>query len=273
MLPVSKKWTAANQVMRKKAELVISYLEKSGSAFEEKADKLTSEINQAGRELNLWLKNETKKLLQREKCVGVLGGDHSSPLGYMQALADKYDSFSILHLDAHADLREAFEGFEFSHASIMYNALKIKNMKKLVQVGIRDFSLEESERIKNSNGRVIAFEDRSIKQKLFSGKSWQSVCAEITGKLTNNVYVSFDIDALNPSLCPNTGTPVPGGLSFEEATYLLEQLAAKKKIIGFDLCEVTPGKTDEWDVNVGIRLLYRLANLMMKSQGKFAVRL
>ena len=195
----------------------------------------------------------------------MLGGDHSTPLGLIQALAEKHSSFAILQIDAHADLREAYEGFEFSHASIMYNAIKIPQVKKLVQVGIRDYCEAELDLI-NSNKKITAFFDRDIKHKQYNGTNWSTICDSIIEMLPDKIYLSIDIDGLDPKLCTHTGTPVPGGFEFEQVVYLVEKLVtSKRKIIGFDLNEVAPGK-DEMDANVGARLLYRVANAMLVSR-------
>jgi agmatinase len=202
--------------------------------------------------------------MDQNKIVALLGGDHSTPLGLMQALAEKHSSFGILHIDAHADLREAYEGFEYSHASIMFNAIKIPQITHLVQVGIRDYCEAELRLIKSDN-RISAFFDRDIKHRQFEGTTWASICDQIIDVLPKKVYLSFDIDGLDPKLCPNTGTPVPGGLELEQSIYLVEKLVySGRTIIGFDLNEVAPGK-DEWDANVGARLLYRLANMCLVS--------
>ena len=134
----------------------------------------------------------------------------------MQALAEKFGKFAVLQLDAHADLRIAYEGFEFSHASIMYNALKIKEIEKLVQVGIRDYCQEELEIITGSKGRVVTFFDRDMKHTMYRGDSWDRICNRIVRELPKKIYLSFDIDALDPKLCPNTGTPVAGGMEAEQ---------------------------------------------------------
>ena len=106
----------------------------------------------------------------------------------------------------------------------------------------------------------------------YEGESFKQVVDDIISHLPDNVYISFDIDGLDPKLCPNTGTPVPGGFEFNEVVFLLKQLAASgKKIIGFDLVEVAPGE-DDWNGNVGARLLYKLCNLMAVSQGKLTMR-
>jgi len=105
-----------------------------------------------------------------------------------------------------------------------------------------------------------------IRRQQYDGVTWREQCDAIIKALPDAVHISFDIDGLDPTLCPNTGTPVPGGLAFEEATYLLSKLAASgKRIIGFDLVEVTPGKHDEWDANVGARLLWHLCGVLAKA--------
>ncbi len=274
MAPLSKEWMKRNALLRKKAEKCIDHLEQGGKPTDAKVKKYYEEINRAGAELNEWMYETSKKYLAQGKAVAILGGEHSVPLGYMKALAEKHSSYSILHIDAHADLREAYEGFEFSHASIQYNASKMKAVEKLVVVGIRDYSEQEINRINSSKKRMVAFTDREIKHQKYQGMTWKKQCAKIIKSLGKKVYISFDIDALDPSLCPHTGTPVPGGLEFEQVMYLAEQLIKSgRQLIGFDLCEVAPavkdGKiVDDWDSIVGVRALYRLCNLMAKSQGK-----
>jgi agmatinase len=147
----------------------------------------------------------------------------------------------------------------------MFNALKISQVDKLVQVGIRDWCDEEMQLIKSSNNRVKVFFDADMKRKIFEGANWRIICNEIVNSLPPLVYISFDIDGLDPKLSPNTGTPVPGGLEFEQAIYLIRSLVdSGRKIIGCDLNEVVPG-LDDWDANVAARLLYKMCNLMGKS--------
>jgi len=183
-------------------------------------------------------------------------------------LAEHLGYFGILQIDAHADLRESYEGFEFSHASIMFNGLKIKEVTKLIQVGIRDYCESEFEIIKNSKGRVKTFFDRDIKHAQFEGETWANICTQIVNELPENIYLSFDIDGLDPKLCPNTGTPVSGGFETEEILYLIEKIMKSgKKIIAFDINEISPG-ADEWDANVGARMLYRIANMVNQTNKK-----
>ncbi|MES2134022.1 MAG: agmatinase family protein [Bacteroidota bacterium] len=253
-----------SEIYRPVAEIIIDRQSNGEPSAEIEEIK---DVNKVCAEMNAWVKQRTLHFLKQNKTVGLVGGDHSTPLGMMQALSEHVGEFAILQIDAHADLRVAYEGFEFSHASIMYNALKINNVKKLVQVGIRDYCQAELDIIHNSNGRVKTFFDRDIKQQEYQGKTWHTICQEIVAELPQNVYLSFDIDGLDPKLCPGTGTPVAGGFETDQVLYLLEQVvAAGKTFVAFDLNEV--GGEDEWNANVASRLLYRIANLAAYSQGK-----
>jgi agmatinase len=265
MMDIDDSLLKKNNLLRGKAKYFIDQLvEKSNEDSNSVLPEMLDEINEGCREMNQWVKNESLQLLNKHKLVALLGGDHSTPLGLMQALAEKHAAFGILHIDAHADLREAYEGFEFSHASIMFNAIKIPQITQLVQVGIRDFC-EAELRLIQSDKRITTFFDRDIKHQQFAGSSWESICDRILDTLPEKVYLSFDIDGLDPKLCPNTGTPVPGGLELEQTIYLIEKLVySGRSVIGFDLNEVAPGD-DDWDANVGARLLYRLANLCLVS--------
>jgi len=227
-----------------------------------------TKVNEGCETLNIYIRSVATQLLDSGKTVGLLGGDHSTPLGLMRALADKYSDFGILHIDAHADLRRAYEGFAYSHGSIMYNALKLPTLSRLVQVGIRDFCEDELQLIR-SDSRIKTFFDQDLKEQQYTGQSWDRLADEIIDELPENVYVSFDIDGLDPKLCPNTGTPVPGGLEFEQALMLIRKVATTgRRIIGFDLNEVSPAPNNDWDANVGARLLYRLCMYQGVSAGK-----
>lgn len=269
MLDIPEFLVELNATMREKAEEYIAALEDGKDAkTDTRCAKLLEEINRSCEQMNEWVFEEAKKILAQDKLPGLIGGDHSTPLGLMRALASKYNDFGILHFDAHADLRDAYEGFQYSHASIMFNALNISNLSKLVQVGIRDFCEQESDLVKNSAGRIVSYYDRDVKARQYAGESWKEITDSIVAQLPQNVYVSFDIDGLDPKLCPNTGTPVPGGLELEPAVYVVKRLVESgKTIIGFDVNEVAPGDDSEWDANVGARLVYRLANLAALSRG------
>jgi len=138
---------------------------------------------------------------------------------------------------------------------------------RLVQVGIRDLSEEEQDRIQSSGGRIVAFYDPELAEARFAGESWAAQCARIVAKLPKLVYVSFDIDGLDPALCPHTGTKVPGGLSFQMATSLIAAVVKSgRRLVGFDLTEVAPAPDgSEWDENVGARILYKLIGWSLAS--------
>ncbi len=258
MQPISQRIQEHNERLGGLTSAYIEYLEE-GKLLEDspKFINVLEDVAQVQNDIKAKLRADANDLIKEGKKVCVLGGEHSTPLGLLEAMGDNYDSFGILQIDAHADLRDAYEGFEQSHASIMFNALKIPNLTHLVQVGIRDLCEDEVEII-NQDDRITTFFDWDIKSEQFQGVTWHKICEEIISRLPNNVFISFDIDGLQPSLCPNTGTPVPGGLSFEQATYLLQMLAdSEKNIIGFDLNEVAPG-VDEINVIVGARMLMEL---------------
>ncbi len=225
--------------------------------------------NAIGELVNGWVYEKTKTLLAARKIVGIVGGDHSVPFGAIRAISEAHPGVGILHIDAHADLRQAYEGFEWSHASIMENvARRLPNVSKIVAVGIRDFCEEELVRTRESKGRIDTHYDVTLATARMTGHLLEAF-ASIVNALPEKVYVSFDIDGLDPVLCPHTGTPVPGGLSFHEASALLREVVnAGRTIVGFDLNEVAPGpEGDEWDGNVGARVLYKLIGWTLLSQG------
>lgn len=259
MMPIDSDISELNSEMRTKATDYIKTFEEGREISEKK--EILNQINQSCRDLNLWVEETCDKVISDGKYPVILGGDHSTPLGYIKALSKNY-TFGILQIDAHADLRVAYEGFEYSHASIMHNALQNKGVNGLVQVGVRDLCEEEFDRIRHDD-TIHTFFDEEVKGEIFRGGNWADIVERIISLLPDNVYFSFDIDGLDPSLCPNTGTPVPGGLSFEMASYLIKQLSnSGKQIIGFDLCEVAPGKNGDWDGNVGARLLYQMISYL-----------
>lgn len=255
-----------NHEIRREARLIIQELESEYSTLEDKErDNLYLNINNACEQLNTEVYNTAKKILNQGKIPALIGGDHSTPLGLIKAIAEK-QPLGILHLDAHMDLRDNYQGFTYSHASIMNNASKLSGVEKITQVAIRDYSLKEVNYAAKQS-KITQFTENNINSKKFKGDSWHKICSEIIETLPQNVYISFDIDALSPDNCPSTGTPVPGGISFQEAAYLLKTLhESGKKVVGFDLTEVAPNETGEWDANVGARILYKLALLTLASQ-------
>lgn len=226
-----------------------------------------NQVNDYSNKLNDRIYHQTKKLLAEHKLVGLVGGDHSTPFGAIKAFSERYPEMGVLHVDAHADCRHAFEGFHHSHASIMRNVMTETSIKKLIQVGIRDFCEEEFNFIQQNKNKIHTFFDAQLYEQKAKGSTWDNICNDIIQCLPQEVYISFDIDGLDPRFCPHTGTPVPGGLDYQEAVYLIKKVVRSgRKLIGFDLNEVSLGvfpakKQDaasEWDANVGARLLYQL---------------
>ncbi len=159
--------------LRKEAELYIKFLTEGGDISENEFLKKTLvDVNNGTRAMNDWVYNQTKALLAKGKLVALVGGDHSTPLGFFKAIGESKGDFGILQIDAHCDLRDSYEGFQYSHASIMFNALKeVPQLQKLVQVGIRDYCEEEVDYIKNSNVRVSTFFDMENKERQYEGET------------------------------------------------------------------------------------------------------
>jgi len=267
MRPIDRKLLMKSDYLRKEAELYIDYISRgedvSANQFMYKTMK---DVNEGGNFLNNWVYEQTRVLLEKGKLVGLLGGDHSVSFGFFKSIGEKHGDFGILQIDAHCDLREAYETFNYSHASIMFNALaQIPQISRVVQVGVRDYGGDEWEYIKNSDYKVITYFDRDIKTRQFEGESWKRIAEEIVSKLPQLVYISFDIDGLDRKLCPHTGTPVPGGFETEEVFYIFRKvIESGRKIVGFDLCEVGISDSD-WNSNVGARVLFKLCNLLLAS--------
>ena len=265
MRPFDKKVLMKSDYLRKEAELYINYISHAEIVADNKfMCKSLKEINEGSTFLNNWVFERTKELLDQGKLVALLGGDHSTPLGFFKAIAEKHGDFGILQIDAHCDLRKGYEGFDYSHASIMYNALEeIPQLQKLVQVGVRDYCSEEVAYIDTNKNRIVTYFDKDIKERQYEGETWKQIVDEMIGHLPDKVYISFDIDGLDPKLCPHTGTPVQGGFETEQVFYIFKKLIASgRKFIGFDLNEVGVSH-DEWDENVGARCLFKLCNLLV----------
>lgn len=263
MLDVPKNILRWNREAKKIAATVIE----KGGAVDRATRAAAAKVNAYGDRVNEWVYATTAELLAQGKLAVILGGDHSVPFGAIRAYAEKYPGLGILHLDAHADLRDAYEGFTWSHASIFNNVMrKIDGVGKLVQVGVRDLGQSERAMIDESRGRIVTFYDAELAARKEDGVPFARLADEIVAELPEDVYLSWDIDGLDPTLCPGTGTPVPGGLSWNEAIGLLRAVKRSgKRIVGLDLNEVSPGET-EWDANVGARLLYKMIGFALLTQ-------
>ncbi len=266
MLPEDPRVRGWNETACRLAAPIVA---KGGAA---PGDAAAARVDDIGADLDRWVHEQTADWHRRERIVGLVGGDHSASLGAIEAAAEAHDDLGILHIDAHADLRVAYEGFARSHASVMHNVLeRVPGVSKIVQVGIRDLSAAEARRIAE-DPRLHTVFDHTLRNA--GGQAWEAQCASLVAALPQAVYVSFDIDGLDPALCPNTGTPVPGGLDFGQAMTLLRVLATSgRRVVGFDLVEVAPPPAGyeqpqhQWDGNVGARMLYRLCGAALLSQG------
>jgi agmatinase len=267
MLPIPPDVRGWSDEARKKALPVI---EAGGPGDDPALRRAAEEVNTLCERMNAWVYDQVRHWLAHDRLVGVVGGDHSVPFGAIRAVAEKHPGLGILHFDAHADLRQAYEGLKWSHASIMYNVLhELPQVARLIQVGVRDFGEDEDALIRDQPDRVRTYFDPDLRSKLFDGESWHRLALRMAADLPRDVFVSFDIDGLDPALCPHTGTPVLGGLSFPEATAVFRALVETgRRIVGFDLVEVAPDPDgrSEWDGNVGARVLYKEIGYALISQ-------
>lgn len=278
MLPVPQKMKKENVTLRREA-LKLNKAQQNLKALSSSEKKILEKINKANDAMIDYVYSNTKEILKAGKAFGVIGGDHSVPYGAIKALSEHMKgNFGILHIDAHLDLRDAYLGYQHSHASIMNNVAQLPNApKKIIQFGIRDFCEEEVQFMDDRSGKFKTYYDLPTKKELLKGRSWLDICKEAISQLPDQIYVSFDIDGMDPTLCPNTGTPVPGGLSFEQTLALFSTIHEMgKKIVGFDLVEVSGGTDDsnpnyEWNGNVGARMLYKLCGWAMVTQGRYSI--
>ncbi len=272
MLPLDAEVDARAREAADRARQVIDAYDETGpGTYDPPVAAQLARVNELSAWLDAWLARTVEALLADGKIVGIVGGDHSVPFGAIAATARRHPGLGILHFDAHADLRLAYQGFVGSHASIMHRVIgeiPAAEVAKLVSAGVRDFSHDEYRAVVDSGGRVEAFFDLAVQRQLQAGVAFAEIAARIAASLPREVYVSFDIDGLDPTLCPHTGTPVPGGLSFAQATAVIAAVVASgRRVIGFDLVEVAPGpEGDEWDANVGARLLHKLIGFALASR-------
>lgn len=258
-----------SQRLRADAARVIDHLAGGGCLEDDYVVRKVRRVNEGCAAMNANIEAQASRWLDAGKTVGLVGGDHSTPYGLIRALGARHSAFGILHLDAHCDLREAYEGFAYSHASVMFNVLRdVPQVRRIVQVGVRDFSQTEFE-LASSSERVVLFGDAALCEAEFCGQTWDAQCRRIVAELPAEVYVSFDIDVLSIENCPRTGTPVPGGLSFNKALWLLAAVVRSgRRIVGFDVVEVSPSPEERIDAVTGARILWKLCGQTLLSNSK-----
>lgn len=248
-----------NSFERRKSKTIIDYLENFDDPLPERLKRAQEEVNQACLQMNSYVSAKVAKCLAFDKIPAILGGEHSVSFSAIAETARKFPGLGILHIDAHADLRKSYLDFEFSHASVMRNVMEnVPEVGKLVQVAVRDLCSEEAAYIESSE-KIKTYYNTAMVERMFEGETWKTMAEEIVASLPQQVYISHDIDGLKPSLCPHTGTPVPEGLTFEQAVYIFKKLVQSgRQIVGFDLVEVAPDVVNQWDETVGSRMLYQL---------------
>ena len=185
-----------------------------------------------------------KMLLTQEKFLTVFGGEHSISIGTIRAFAEAFENLTVLHLDAHADLRREYEGSSYNHACAVYEASQTTN---LIQVGIR--SMDRSELDVMDENKVYFAHD------IVGQESWME---RALGQMTNNVFISLDLDVFDPSIMPSTGTPEPGGLDWQSTLGFLKKVFAQKNVVGFDIVELCPNPMNKAPDFLAAKLYYKM---------------
>jgi agmatinase len=194
----------------------------------------------------------TKKYINRNKFVALFGGEHSISIGTVRAFNECFNNLTVLQIDAHADLRKEYLGSKYNHACSMYEASQNTN---LVQVGIRSMDISEK-RVMNTD-KVFFAHDMAVNE------DWMD---DVVDQLTSNVFITFDLDAMDPSLFPSTGTPEPGGLFYYETLEFLKRVFAEKNVVGFDMVELCPNKEDKSSDFIAAKLFYKMLSYKFASK-------
>jgi agmatinase len=196
-----------------------------------------------------------RKHLDAGRIVGCLGGEHSISLGAIRAAAACHPGLGILQIDAHPDLRDEYEGTRFGHGCVMRRALDSPDVGKLVQAGIRAVSPEDLEAM--ADPRVLAFPAFAIRSRSF--EEWANAAVEA---LPEKVYLSVDVDGLDPAIVPGTGTPEPGGLGWWETLALLRLVASRRKVVAFDVVELLPEPPSQLSDFAAARLVMKILSYL-----------
>mgnify|MGYP003121604803 FL=1 len=187
---------------------------------------------------------KTKEFILRNKFVTIFGGEHSISIGTIRAFNECFDNLTVLHIDAHADLRKEYEGSSCNHACAVYEAIQTTN---LIQVGIRSMDVAET---------TVLDEDKTwFAHDMATDEYWMDNVIEALG---DNVFITFDLDALDPSIMPSTGTPEPGGLLWYETLDFLRQVFEEKNVVGFDIVELCPREEDKSSDFLAAKLYYKM---------------
>lgn len=193
----------------------------------------------------------TKKYINRNKFVTIFGGEHSISIGTIRAFNECFPNLTVLHIDAHADLRKEYQGTKYNHACAVYEANQTTN---LVQVGIR--SMDISEKRTMNEDKVFFAHDMAVNE------DWME---DVIDQLTSNVFITFDFDALDPSIFPSTGTPEPGGLFYYETLEFLKRVFNEKNVVGFDMVELCPNENEKSSDFLAAKLYYKMLSYKFTS--------
>ncbi|MGB5362160.1 MAG: agmatinase [Aureibaculum sp.] len=185
-----------------------------------------------------------KKYINKNKFVTIFGGEHSISIGTIRAFNECFDNLTVLHIDAHADLRPEYEGTKFNHACAVYEASQNTN---LIQVGIRSMDIIEKS--------VMDYDKTFFAHEMLLNEYW---IENVIDLMTDNVFITFDLDVLDPSIMPSTGTPEPGGLLWYETLDLLKKVFTEKNVVGFDIVELCPNEKDKSSDFLAAKLYYKM---------------
>jgi len=193
----------------------------------------------------------TKKYINKNKFVTLFGGEHSISIGTIRAFNECFNNLTVLHIDAHADLRKEYEGTKCNHACAVYEASQTTN---LVQVGIR--SMDITEKSSMNMEKVFFAHDMAVNE------YWMD---DVIDQLTGNVFITFDLDAIDPSLLPSTGTPEPGGLFYYETLEFLKKVFTERNVVGFDIVELCPNENEKSSDFLAAKLYYKMLSYKFTS--------
>lgn len=195
----------------------------------------------------------TKKYIKKNKFVTIFGGEHSISIGTIRAFNEMFPSLTVLQLDAHADLRKEYEGSKCNHACAVYEASQTTN---LIQVGIRSMDAIEK--------TVMDEEKTYFAHEMAVDDTWMDSAID---QMTDNVFITIDLDAFDPSIMPSTGTPEPGGLLWYETLEFLKQVFEEKNVVGFDIVELCPNTIDKSSDFLAAKLYYKMLSYKFMDQG------
>ena len=195
---------------------------------------------------------ETKKYIKKNKFVTIIGGEHSVSIGTIRAFNEVFQNLTVLHIDAHADLRKSYEGSTCNHACAVYEASQKTN---LIQVGVRSMDIQEK--------TVMDFDKTYFAHEMATDDSWVDSAID---QMTDNVFITFDLDAFDPSLLPSTGTPEPGGLFWYETLEFLKEVFLEKNVVGFDIVELCPNENEKSSDFLAAKLYYKMLSYKFQYQ-------